>query len=191
MNRYEKLYNRITRNPTPTAIGDFFTLPSLNTHLLRELCVKKYAWAIPSDEAIKEIAKYSPLLEIGAGSGYWAFLLQKQNVDIVCIDAQMGYTFKKNYVEVKKGTDRLIKNYTNRNLFLCWPNHSSSFAMRCLRNFFKSEAKYFIFVGEDWGGCTGGNDFFDLKHKKFELVNKIFIPQWDGIHDYVSIWRKK
>ena len=38
--------------------------------------VKKYAWAIPGPKALEEIKKYSPIIEIGAGAGYWKMCLE-------------------------------------------------------------------------------------------------------------------
>ena len=55
-----------------------------NNHLLRQKLVRKFAWAIPDQKAINLCCKYSPLIEIGAGTGYWASLISKQNGKIIC-----------------------------------------------------------------------------------------------------------
>ena len=44
---------------------------------VRKPLIWAYAWAIPSDEAIHAIAELGPLLELGAGTGYWAWLLRQ------------------------------------------------------------------------------------------------------------------
>nr|CCA14737.1 conserved hypothetical protein [Albugo laibachii Nc14] len=46
----------------------------------------KYAWAIPDERALKIIKSYGPIVEMGAGTGYWAKLLELRGVDIVCYD---------------------------------------------------------------------------------------------------------
>ena len=51
-----------------------------------EKYTQKYAWAIPNDDALMEIAKCTPLIEIGAGTGYWAWLLRQLGVDILAFD---------------------------------------------------------------------------------------------------------
>ena len=35
-----------------------------------------FAWAIPDAGALAMLARYAPLLECGAGTGYWAALLR-------------------------------------------------------------------------------------------------------------------
>jgi hypothetical protein len=38
---------------------------------------RKYAWAIPDERAIRAMYQYGPIVEIGAGKGYWGYLLRK------------------------------------------------------------------------------------------------------------------
>lgn len=47
---------------------------------------EKYAWAIPDSRALNILSSFGPLVEIGAGKGYWGSLLSDLGVDIVCID---------------------------------------------------------------------------------------------------------
>ena len=54
--------------------------------VLGEPLCKKYAWAIPDERALQILASFSPLIEIGAGRGYWARLLRDQGVDILAFD---------------------------------------------------------------------------------------------------------
>src|SRR5579883_3024053 len=53
----------------------------------RDVLVKKYSWAVPTEEALKTIAKCAPIVEIGAGSGYWASLLRARGVAVTAYDA--------------------------------------------------------------------------------------------------------
>lgn len=43
----------------------------------RDVLVRDYAWAIPNHEAIEACAALSPIVEVGAGSGYWAHIGQR------------------------------------------------------------------------------------------------------------------
>jgi methylase of polypeptide subunit release factors len=45
-----------------------------------------YAFASPNSEALKALVKLSPIVEIGAGVGYWAALLRQQGAEVVAID---------------------------------------------------------------------------------------------------------
>lgn len=37
-----------------------------------ESMVSKYAWAVPDEKSLNVIEHFQPLIEIGAGQGYWA-----------------------------------------------------------------------------------------------------------------------
>ena len=45
-----------------------------------------FAWAIPDAGALAVLARYAPLLECGAGAGYWAGLLRASGVDVDASD---------------------------------------------------------------------------------------------------------
>lgn len=58
--------------------------PNLNDNRRKQLMdhlpissQRQYAWAIPTDEVIKIMYHYGPVIEIGAGKGYWGYLLRK------------------------------------------------------------------------------------------------------------------
>ncbi|KAI9995113.1 hypothetical protein PInf_012157 [Phytophthora infestans] len=50
----------------------------------------KYSWAIPDERALQIIKHYGPIVEMGAGSGYWARLLQLRGVDVVAYDLHVA-----------------------------------------------------------------------------------------------------
>lgn len=66
-------------------------LETVDRHRMRDKVVHTYAWAVPSLEILHEIKSRADgrgIIEIGAGSGYWAGLLNKIGVDIVAYDLQ-------------------------------------------------------------------------------------------------------
>jgi hypothetical protein len=48
-----------------------------------------------------------------------------------------------------------------------------------------------IYVGEGDGGCTADKDFHRILEETFELEMDMGIPQFHGVHDYLSIWTRK
>ena len=40
--------------------------------VIGEPLIEKFAWAIPNEKALSIIQSFSPLVEMGAGKGYWA-----------------------------------------------------------------------------------------------------------------------
>ena len=61
-------------------------------------------------------------------------------------------------------------------------------ASNCLKYF---KGKYVIYIGEGYGGCTADDLFHSELKNKYNLINEIYIPQWDGIHDSLYIYEKK
>lgn len=163
--------------------------------LLRDDLVLKYSWAVPNKKALLEISKYSPLIEIGARTGYWAMLLANLGADIICFDNKLpsqdeniNNSSKVQYFSINKGSATILKNYLERNLFLCWIPHLSSLGSECL-NYFKG--KYLIYVGEWVGGCNATKGFFKELEKRFIVVETMKIPQWYGVRDFLTVLKNK
>ena len=161
----------------------------------REDLVTQYAWAVPTTEALELMATHSPIIEMGAGTGYWASLLQEMGVDIVAYDiAPPGgtesneYRHKKAYVEVLLGSHEKLREHPDHTLFLCWPPYQSSMAHDCLKAF---KGGTLLFVGESNYGCTGGEDFWDLIHGQWSLEDDINLPQHPGLHDTLKVFVRK
>lgn len=187
-NRYLDLFHRLTRSKSDEGIIKMI-------RARHDLC-RKYAFAIPTPQAIKAIARLSPLVELGAGTGYWTMLLKQAGAQIQAYDKAPGiahprnkYKFSHTYAEVLLGNETVLERLDpSLNLFLCWPNYDSDFAYNSLRKF---RGAKFAYIGEDLGGCTGNDKFFDLLTKSWTLEKTRDIPQWPGIHDRLSIYTKK
>ena len=59
------------------------------------IAVPYMSWAVPSAEALEVIAQVSGgrVVEVGAGTGYWAWLLTRRGVDVVAVDNDSEYRF--------------------------------------------------------------------------------------------------
>jgi hypothetical protein len=156
-----------------------------------DMC-RKYSFAIPTQEAIQEISKFSPIVEIGAGSGYWANLLQKAGTEVLAYDKypkDNKYKFTEKYTNVEKANENILNDIDpSYNLLLCWPNYDSDFAYNALKAF---KGKNLIYIGEPEGGCTGNEKFHNELSNNWKLIKTLDIPQWDGIHDLIIIYTKK
>lgn len=152
----------------------------------REL-IYKYAYAIPNDKALRKIAEYSPIVEIGAGSGYWAHLLAKKGVDIVAYDNWRNPK-RKRWFDVQLSDESAVKNHADRTLFLCWPPFKDEMALNAIR---KYKGKTVLYIGEDRDGCTATKSFFDFLEKHFEEEDSVEIPVWPTTHDRLVIFKRK
>ena len=167
--------------------------------LQTNLC-SKYAWAIPDGRALNILRFFSPLIEIGAGKGYWASLLMKQNVDIIAFDKFAKSTG--NWTPVLKGCPKKLQKEiaARRNLFLCYPYEMESVASPSLEYF---SGEYVIHVGELMTtgtlmgsptapfGRTSSADFQIMLAEKFHCVLVAELKhRYPNSLDCISVWKR-
>jgi len=152
----------------------------------------KHAWAVPNKEAIETIIKLSPVVEIGAGTGYWASLVHDGGGIIDAYDkcppltCKNSYHGKVQYYEVKKGGFEVLTRprYKNWSLFLCWPP-GNEMALKSLVNF---KGKHVIYAGEWKFGCNATDAFFDSLENRFDAIKQVKIAQHDRKHNANDIF---
>jgi len=49
------------------------------------LIARNYSFALPTKESLEALLALSPLVDIGAGNGHWAYRLKKLGADIVAV----------------------------------------------------------------------------------------------------------
>lgn len=151
--------------------------------------VKRYSWAVPSPLAIAAIARYAPkVIELGAGTGYWAKLLRDAGVDVVAYDIQ---PYKNEWVDgrhfdVLQGDYSIVRKTSDRALMLCW-TPMSNMAYTALNVY---RGNMVIHIGEHYA-CTDSDEFFDQLERDWLEVEDLHIPQFWGLHDYLTIYRRK
>lgn len=121
---------------------------------------------MPDQHAINILKKFSPIIEIGAGKGYWAYLMRQQGIEITPYDIEPQ---SKSWTNVKKGDPSVLvsnrkKLPSNSTLFLCYPDEGSSVGIECLTNIVESTdaldpfCQYIVHVGElIHTGCASGS----------------------------------
>ena len=180
--------------------------PECDIFMLRHKLVRKYAWAVPTDEAINKIASFGKIIEIGAGTGYWASLIAAAGAEVLAFDiAPAGngvwvneYKHTKSYFPMHQGTEEWAEVFPEYTLMLCWPPYDSPMASNCLWDY---KGKNIIYIGE-WQGCTADSTFFDqiedtffrgeqMLSTKWRIAEQVFLPNWMGIHDSMYILERK
>jgi hypothetical protein len=160
----------------------------------RHVYCETYAWAIPNPEAIDTLVEHSPLIEIGAGRGYWAALAAAQGADIIAFDPNPPDRADVNnwhhqpgmFFHVERAGPEVVSRHPDRTLFLCWPPFKSDAALRTLRSY---KGKTVIYVGDE-GRDAGTPQFCAELAKYFTLVQVVDIPRWPGINDRLEVWRR-
>lgn len=164
---------------------------------LRHVAISRYGFAIPDRHALLLIKKHSPggVVEIGAGSGYWANLLNKCSVSVAAYDSSTGKYrngFKYGaHFEVKVAAhDKALADgaHKEKTLLLSWPDYQDSWPAETL-NLYKGDTV--AYIGEGNGGCTGDDKFHEILEKQWEEVVDYVIPVWWGVHDRLSIYKRK
>lgn len=167
----------------------------LYEHGARRALVGKYAWAIPCEAAIQAMLKIGPIVELGAGTGYWAWLLRKRGADVLAFDAEpppseLNHWHKINdpWIKVERGKAGVASDFADHSLFLCWPPYDDEFAADALKAYLGNRI---IYVGENQGGCTAADSFFEALERDFVERETVNLPQFDGIHDYLTIYERR
>jgi hypothetical protein len=95
---------------------------------------QQYAYVFPDDAALAALVALGPLVEIGAGTGYWAHKLRSIGADIVAFDLAPLNGERANryhppaplWAHVEQGDQTALTEHADRSLFLCWPPLFSS-----------------------------------------------------------------
>jgi hypothetical protein len=149
----------------------------------RSRVTTRWTWAIPDPDTLQfifETLDGRPVVEIGAGNGYWAWLFAQMGVEVLAYDKspvgtedswysaekiqQMGSDWRsiepEEFYPVQQGGPEVLSEIDSEHvLFLSWPPYSGSMAYDAVKAF---KGDTVIYIGEGNGGCTADWRFFAL-----------------------------
>lgn len=169
-------------------LDEYKQLPNEDPVEERARLVLKYSWAVPNEEAIDYLCSNGPLVEIGAGGGYWANLITQEGGDIIAYDKEPydnRWVKCRWFDDISIGGPMTLRDHGDRTLFLCWPLPWVSY--RCLKNF---KGDDLVFIGE-FNECCGTDAFFWYLHFNWRVEHTIDIPQFEGMNDYIVHFKRK
>ncbi|WP_433363021.1 hypothetical protein ACQPZX_31365 [Actinoplanes sp. CA-142083] len=155
-----------------------------------------YSWAIPSPAALGLIASYGPLLEVGAGTGYWASLLSAEGADVVATDItppgrgdnpyhRAGSTW---FPVASSSAVDAVRAHPGRTLLLCWPppfdDAAGYAAVRAYR------ADVLLLIGGDEDGPAGTPRLHRELDLNWTVTEELALPSWPGIPDRLTVWQR-
>lgn len=176
--------------------------PSKEVRLWRDNCRDMvchiYAYAVPNGPALACLKRFSPIVEVGAGSGYWAMLMRERGVDVSAMDIAPPapeFSNKANayhgcvppWTVVTKGGPQLLAQYPSRTLFMCYAPPDGKMALEALRCY---SGKYLVLVGE-WGGTTHGPEFEAELLRDWMIKERISLPNWANTAYDMTVWRRR
>ena len=160
----------------------------------RQGLARRFSYVLPEAHLLEVVRRYSPLVELGAGTGYWTYLLRLIGADIVAYDiAPVGGTRENRYhpnvtpwADVLSGDLPVLSRHVDRSLFVCWPPTYSAL-WEALR-FYAGE--YVIYVGDHGGRAArlaGLHDAF----RRVERHPAIAMDPHPGRPAELGIWRRR
>jgi hypothetical protein len=152
-----------------------------------------FAWAIPGDEELDALARYAPLVECGAGMGYWTALLRLRGVDALAYDLfspkERARGAREPWTEVHRDASVVaVSRHRDRVLFLCWPPHERDDASYEPLRAYRGEI--LIYVGESGEGVTGTLRFHRELALNWTPIEEIAMPRWPWLRDRLVVYRR-
>lgn len=168
--------------------------PRDREYTLREEAIREFGFAILTAEAAQRLATHGPILEVGAGAGYWAYELQKLGCDVIATDpAPLSccpmVTPERIWTPAEPLTAlQALEKYgvEDRTLMMVWPSWQGEWTGEALRQYLEMGGQKLIYCGEPRGGCTGNAELHDLM-RDMVVVEQIIIPRWFGIRDNLVV----
>lgn len=150
----------------------------------RSILVHKFSWAVPSAAALDEIKTFCKgrrVIEIGAGTGYWASLLQARGQTVVPVDS-CKEPVDCQYTQVTKadGSQFLRAHDTSEDVLMCcWP--------RSMEDWLEAfEGQGLIWIGE----LDGATDYIPEEEDLWQLHKELMIPQFMGMRDRLRMYTR-
>ena len=166
--------------------------------MLRDAFVARFGFAVLTGRAISKlidlVGEDAQIVEVGAGSGYWAYELGGAGLDVRPTDPghmdDMWSGLRPNeygVVECLTGAEAVEEYDPGFTLMMVWPS-MDSWAAETLETY---EGDQLILCGEDRDGCTGTDRLFDILEAGWEEAGRISIPSFPRIYDSLTVWRRR
>ena len=157
------------------------------------MLAQRYSYVFPSDSALAILAGLGPLVEIGAGTGYWARRLHAIGVDVVAFDhapvdgerVNRYHPRARPWADVQPGDQTVSSGYAERGLFLCWPPLFSSLG-DCLTHYCGDTVAY---IG-DGGYRTARLDQLDEAFTKIVTAPVRALDPYPGVQPQLTVWKR-
>lgn len=181
----------------------------------------EYAFGVPTADALAVIAARSPrgVVELGAGTGYWARLLDDLGVDVIAYDidpppsrTSKWFAGRAPWHPVAHGDERAVAAHADRTLLLVWPTRGEMWPADAVEGYAAAGGSTIAYVGEGPGGRCGDERFHALlgaidhcyaceygladavctcaTPQLWVETTTVAIPQWEGCDDRLAIYER-
>lgn len=161
--------------------------------------VTDYSFTIPYYDILKKVASCSPIVEIGAGSGYWARCLSEMGADVIAYDSfppgeQNPWEwyggnpwFDDSWYPILGGDESAAGHHPERTLFLAWPLPMSQMAYNALTGYKNAGGRAVIYIGDPHPASSGDEHFYKLLYEQRE-IETIDLYGWPGINEKLLMY---
>lgn len=157
------------------------------------MLAQHYAYVFPGNSALAMLAGLGPLVEMGAGTGYWAHRLRSIGVDIVAFDqapldgerANRYHSHGPPWTSVEQGDQTVLPRYADRGLFLGWPPLFSSLG-ECL-TYYRGDTVAYI---GDGGYRTARLNHLREAFTKVATAPVRALDPYPGARPRLTIWKR-
>ncbi len=161
-------------NPLHDVLLDAQAEPS--SAATRMEAVRRHAFAVPTAaalDAIRRVARHG-VVELGAGTGYWAYVADQQGIDVLAVDiepapspASKWFAHVRPWYPVVRGDHTVAAEHPDRALLLVWPPIDEAWPLDAVDRYRAAGGRHVVYVGEPPGGGTGD----DALHARLGLLD--------------------
>jgi hypothetical protein len=177
----------------PTATAKALDAAGASRHAL----APRFAWSLITPGDIQWMTKTldgRAVVEVGAGTGYWAWQLEQAGVDVAAYDphppADDNQFCKAGpYTTVLQDDESAVRHHQDRALLMVWPPYGGEHARHALSVY---TGDLLIYAGESHGGCTADDGFYDLLDAEWDEVSvSDRHVTWWGVHCQLAAYERK
>jgi hypothetical protein len=161
----------------------------------RELA-SRFSWAVPTEAALSLIGDHGPILEVAAGTGYWAAMLRRRGIDVRPTDAEPPGTGVNRFhpagrawLDMERASAvAAVRAWPGRSLLICWPPPDDDTAGYAAVRAHTGDTVLYVGGGAD--GPTGTPRLHRELDLNWVVTDELALPSWPGIPDRLTVWRR-
>jgi hypothetical protein len=155
---------------------------------------QRYAYVFPDEQSLSLLAELGSIVEMGAGTGYWAYRLRDRGVDVLAFDQAPPDGERVNryhappttWRDVIAADETVLSEHSDRALFLCWPPLFSSLG-DCLSTYTGDTLALIGDGGYRTARLSGLNEAFSTV-----AVSAVrALEPFPGATPTLSVWRRR
>ena len=151
--------------------------------------IPEFGFSIPCAEMLDALAEHQPILEIGAGTGYWTALMRHRSIDVIGTDPDeqswWDRTGQYDPEQIKLDGKTAARRWPERTVFCSWPSYQEIWFRQTLKAM--HVGRRLILIEED--ACADCKTWA-YRDGHFALEANIQVPAWPGMNDRGGVWRK-